>query len=58
MLLLREKNIIEIGNWGGLHLLIVQVLTLLGGVFIYVKIPEWDVNKSASRLYVYAPKVE
>ncbi len=26
--------------------------------FIYVKILEWNVNKSASRLEVYAPKVE
>jgi hypothetical protein len=26
--------------------------------FIYVKILEWNVNKSAIRLYVYAPKVE
>jgi hypothetical protein len=26
--------------------------------FIYVKIPELDANKFASRLYIYAPKVE
>ena len=26
--------------------------------FVYVKIPQWDANKSASRLYVYALKVE
>jgi hypothetical protein len=37
---------------------VVQFLILLWRDFIYVKIPEWEGNKSASRLYVYAPKVE
>ncbi len=30
---------------------------LLWRDFIYVKILDWDANKSASCLYVYAPKV-
>ncbi len=40
------------------HLMIVQFVILLLRSFIYVKIPKLYVNKSASRLYVYAPKVE
>jgi hypothetical protein len=35
---------------GGLHLMIVQFVTLLWRDFIYVKISKCDVNKSASRL--------
>jgi hypothetical protein len=42
----------------GLHTMIVQFVILLWRGFTYVKIPEQNVNKSASRLYVYAPKVE
>jgi hypothetical protein len=42
----------------GLHLMIVLFVILLWRDFIYVKIPEWDANKSANRLHVYAPKVE
>ncbi len=38
--------------------MIVQFVMLLWRGFIYVKILEWNVNKSASRLYVGAPKVE
>ncbi len=37
---------------------IVQLITVLWRGFIYVKIIEWNVNKSASRLYVYLPTVE
>ncbi len=37
---------------------VVQFVVLSWRDFIGVKIPEWDANKSASRLYVYAPKVE
>ena len=34
------------------------IRNIYGVVFTYGKILEWNVNKSASRLYVYAPKVE
>ncbi len=34
----------------------VQFVILLWRDFIYVKIPEWDANESAGRLYYYAPK--
>ncbi len=34
-----------------------NTVIVLGRGFIYVKIIEWNANKSASRLYVYAPKV-
>jgi hypothetical protein len=38
--------------------MIVQFVILLRRGFIHAKILEWNVNKSASRLYVYAPKVD
>jgi hypothetical protein len=41
-----------------LSTIIVQFVILLWRGFIPLKILEWNVNKSASRLYVYAPKVE
>jgi hypothetical protein len=41
----------------GLSTMIVQFLILLLRGFIHVKILEWNANKSASRLYVYAPSV-
>ncbi len=37
--------------------MIVQFVILLWRDVIYVKIPEWDAKKSASRLYIYAPRV-
>jgi hypothetical protein len=36
----------------------VQIVRLLWRDFIRVKIPQCNANKSASRLYVYAPKVK
>jgi hypothetical protein len=41
-----------------IHYIDCTVRDIYGAVFTYVKILEWNVNKSASRLYVYAPKVE
>jgi hypothetical protein len=41
-----------------INLMIVQFVILLWRDFMYVKIPEWDTNKSASRLYFNAPKEE
>ncbi len=37
---------------------VVQFVVLSWRDFICVKIPEWDANKSASRLYVYSPEVD
>ncbi len=48
-------------GWGGgvCHIYIVcTVRNIIMTQFIYVKILDWNVNKSASRFYVYAPKVE
>ena len=36
---------------------VVQLVKLLWRDFICIKIPQGNANKSASRLYVYAPKV-
>jgi hypothetical protein len=38
--------------------MIVQFIILLWRGFNHVKILDWNVNKSASRLYINAPKVE
>ncbi len=45
-------------NCHGLFTLFVQFVIVLWRGFIFVKIFAWNVNKSARRLYVYAPKVE
>jgi hypothetical protein len=42
----------------GLHTMIVQFVILLWLGFNHVKILDWNVNKSASHLYINAPKVE
>jgi hypothetical protein len=42
----------------GLHTMIVQFVILLWRGFNHVKILDWNVNISASRLYINAPKVE
>jgi hypothetical protein len=42
----------------GLHTVIVQFVILLWRGFNHVKILDWNVNKSASRIYINAPKVE
>jgi hypothetical protein len=36
----------------------VQLLILLWRSFIHEEISEWNVNKSANRLDIYAPKME
>ncbi len=41
-----------------LSTMIVQFIILLCRSFIYVKILEWNVSKSACRFYINAPKVE
>ncbi len=43
---------------GGLHLMVIQFVILLWRDFNHVKILDWNVNKSDSRLYINAPKVE
>jgi hypothetical protein len=42
----------------GLHTVIVQFVILLWRGFNHVKILDWNVDKSAGRLYINAPKVE
>ncbi len=48
----------KIKNSRCLHTMIVQFVILVWRGFNHVKILDWNINKSASRLYINAPKVE
>jgi len=51
-------KIVKSWAYGGQHLMVIQFVILLWRDFNHVKILDWNVNKSDSRLYINAPKVE
>ncbi len=55
-----HQNVMDLQHWfcRGLSTVFVQLVILLWRSFIYEEISEWNINKSANRLAISAPKAD